>query len=152
MQPLPDDVAELLTRDRAAALGASFVIGARHPDILLWAARMIGADWSQPKPAPKSNGSKRKLNGADRRLAARDKADEALVEAMKADPDATIGDWAESIGKSRTSTVTALHRLRDADRVESVEGRWKLTAPREPPPKWTKPVSAAHRAAEHHLT
>ena len=69
---------------------------------------------------------------------------------MRDAPTATIGDWPEAIGKSRTSTVTALHRLRDAGRAESVEGRWRLTEPlppREPPAKWTAPLSVRENRA-----
>jgi hypothetical protein len=44
-----------------------------------------------------------------------------LAEAMKANPDAQIATLAAEIGKSRTSTVTALHRLRDAGLAESLK-------------------------------
>jgi hypothetical protein len=76
-----------------------------------------------------------------------DQCDERLIEAMKANPGATIGALAEAIGKSRTSTVTALGRLRDADRAESLGGVWTLTEP--PAPKetarWVEPVAASRR-------
>ena len=42
-------------------------------------------------------------------------------------PEAMIGDWAEAIGKSRSSTLSALKRLRDADLAESIEGKWRLS-------------------------
>jgi hypothetical protein len=60
--------------------------------------------------------------------------------------DGVINDWATVVGKSRTSVVAALHRVRDAGLAESVEGKWRLTeepAPREPAPRWTAPLSAA---------
>jgi hypothetical protein len=44
-----------------------------------------------------------------------------LAEAMKANPDAQIATLAAEIGKSRTWTVTALHRLRDAGLAESLK-------------------------------
>jgi hypothetical protein len=70
--------------------------------------------------------------------------------AVDRDPGATIGALAEAIGRSRTSTVTALHRLRDADRAESLNGVWSLTEP--PTPKetarWIEPVAASRRARE----
>jgi hypothetical protein len=59
------------------------------------------------------------------------------------------------IGKSRSSVVTALHRLQDAGLVESVDRKWRLveeTAPKEPPPKWVSPVRGNDRAAHSHLT
>jgi hypothetical protein len=55
-----------------------------------------------------------------------------LVPATKANPGATIGALAEAIGKSRTSTVTALHRLRDADLAGSQSGVWSLVEPPTP--------------------
>ena len=70
-------------------------------------------------------------------------------------PGGSIGDWAAAIGKSRSSTVSALHRLRDAGLVESVGGKWRLIeepAPREPAPKWVAPVRGTDRAQQHHLT
>ena len=80
-----------------------------------------------------------------RRREARDADDKALLQAMRDAPEASIGDWAQAIGKSRTSTVSALKRLRDAGLAESVEGKWKLTeepAPHEPAPQWIAPLSA----------
>jgi hypothetical protein len=74
---------------------------------------------------------------------------------MKTAPGASIGDWAGAIGKSRSSVVSALHRLRDADLVETVEGKWRAVepgAPTAPPPKWVAPVRGADRAQQHHLT
>jgi hypothetical protein len=67
-----------------------------------------------------------------------------LIAAMKANPGASIAALAEAIGKSRTSTVTALGRLRDADRAESRTGVWSLTEPTAPKEtaRWTEPVSA----------
>jgi hypothetical protein len=57
-----------------------------------------------------------------------------------------------TIGKSRSSDVSALKRLGAAGLAESLEGKWKLTeepAPREVPPKWAAPLSGAHRAHAH---
>jgi hypothetical protein len=68
--------------------------------------------------------------------AQRDRDDEALVDAMRANPEGSIGDWTLTVPKSRTSVVSALHRLRDAGLAESVESKWRLVeepAPREPP-------------------
>ena len=91
-----------------------------------------------------------KLNGGDSRT----RDGENLLQAMRDSPEGSINDWAAAIGKSRSSVVTALHRLRDADLAESVEGRWRLAgapAPREA--RWTEPLSAAaareHRARAH---
>ena len=100
----------------------------------------------------------RRRNGAaadrayhERRREARDRDDQALLEAMRDSPEGSIGDWAAAIGKGRSSTVSALKRLRDAGLAESVQGKWRLNepdAPREPPPKWVAPLSAVreHRA------
>ena len=80
-----------------------------------------------------------------RRREARDRDDQALLEAMRANPDATISVWAETIGRSRSSTVSALNRMRNAGLAESVEGKWKLTeesAPHEPAPQWIAPLSS----------
>jgi hypothetical protein len=69
---------------------------------------------------------------------------------MRANPGASIGKLAEAIGKSRTTTVNALHRLRDADLAESVDRVWSLTEPPAPKetPRWTGPVGAQRRRVE----
>jgi hypothetical protein len=76
--------------------------------------------------------------------------DQALVKAMRSNPDGSIRDWSQTIHKSRTSTVSVLHRLRDAGLAESTTGRWRLVEEprREPSAKWIQPLSAAreHRA------
>jgi hypothetical protein len=87
-----------------------------------------------------------------RRRAARDADDQALLQIMRDSPGASIADWMSAIGKSRSSTASALKRLRDADLAESVEGKWKLTEeppPREPSPRWTEPLSAAREQRAH---
>ena len=72
---------------------------------------------------------------------------------MKSNTEATIGELATAVGKSRTSTVSALHRLRAAGLTQSAEGKWRLVkepAPREPPAKWIAPVSASSGRAHAH--
>ena len=99
----------------------------------------------------------RKANGVVRRartprLAKREADDQALLAALRSTPEGSINDWATTIGKSRTSCVSALHRLRDAGLAESREGKWRLTeepAPREPPAKWIELLSASQRAHAH---
>ena len=69
---------------------------------------------------------------------------------MRRNTEATIGDLSIAVGKSRSSIVTALHRLREAGLAQSAEGKWKLTeepAPREPPQRWVKPPSAVREHA-----
>ena len=83
------------------------------------------------------------------RREARDRDDESLLEAIRETPEGPIGGWAEAIGKSRSSVVAALHRLRDAGLADSVEGKWTLVeepAPRVAAPKWVAPLSAAGHA------
>jgi len=134
--PLSDSLAEQL-EDPTTALAAAVVIAGLHPGILEWAARTVSAE-----RGPEPRRRKAKANGAAR-LAKRERADEALVKALQLDPTLSIGGLARAIKKSRTSVVTALHRLRDAGLAESSSGRWKLTEelPREPPPKWAEPLS-----------
>jgi hypothetical protein len=69
---------------------------------------------------------------------------------MKANPGASIGELATAIGKSRTSTVTALHRLREAGLAESVDRVWSLVEPigPKPTPKWVAPLGAQRRRVE----
>ena len=88
-----------------------------------------------------------------RRRVWRDEDDSNLLAAMRRNTEATIGELATAVGKSRTSIVSALHRLRDTGLAESSGGKWRLVekpAPHEPSPKWTSPLSAAvareHRA------
>ena len=87
-----------------------------------------------------------KANGADEtRLSRRDQDDERPLDAMRRNTEATIGELAKAVGKSRSSIVTALHRLRDAGLAESAEGSWRLTEappPREPAAKWVRPLNA----------
>ena len=148
--PLSADFAATLRSDPVAALAAAFIIETHHPNVLHWVARAV-----QPV-APKRRRRKRSANGvhklaagADayvvRRRRKRDRDDQALVEQMRTNPEGSIGDWATTIHKSRTSCVSALHRLRDAGLAESIEGRWKLVAPeapRETAAKWIEPLSA----------
>jgi hypothetical protein len=151
--PLSADFAATLRSDPVAALAAAFIIETHHPNVLHWVARAV-----QPV-APKRRRRKRKANGVhkltasadaylERRRRKRDRDDEALVEQMRTNPEGSIGDWATVVGKSRTSIVSTLHRLRAAGMAESVEGRWRLTeapAPRVAPPRWVEPVSVASR-------
>ena len=174
--PLPDSVSATLRSDPTAALGALMVIASAHAELLSWVARIVCDATSaariepQPKPSephgveppavrkastpstsaqnaqPQSNGSAAHLA---LRREARDRDDENLRQAMRDSPASSIGDWAETIGKSRTSTVAALHRLRDAGLATNADKVWALVepgAPREPPPKWVAPLSAASHA------
>ena len=74
-----------------------------------------------------------------RRRAARDADDQALLQIMRDSPGASIADWAEAIGKGRSSVVSALKRPRAAGLAESFEGKWRLSAPE---------LAAAERNAE----
>ena len=140
--PLPDSSVSALQTCETAALAAAVLIASSFPDILAFAARVV-----EPPQGPSAAARPRKRG---RRCGERDRNDERLVAAMKANPNATIGALAEAIGKSRTSTVTALHRLRDADLAESRNGVWSLVKP--PTPKetarWIEPVAASRRARE----
>jgi hypothetical protein len=144
--------------DPTTALAALMVIAETHRDLFVWAFRTT----CEPSPEPllrrrrrKANGGHklanadphRKPRGGDRRLAKRETDDQALVEAMRRNTEATIGELATVVGKSRTSIVSALHRLRAAGRAQPVDGKWRLTEeppPREPAPRWVKPPSAVH--------
>jgi hypothetical protein len=169
--PLPDNVSVLLRADATAAMAAASIIANAHGDMLRWVAATIG---EAPRPDPKPVRSKSKLNGSrghrkakparrargldgylSRRRAQRDRDDEALLEAMRTAPQAAIKDWSDAIGKSKSSTVSALKRLRDADQVKNAGGRWGLVeqdAPREPAPRWVDKVRGTDRPREHHLT
>jgi hypothetical protein len=145
--PLPDSVSATLRSDPTAALGALMVIAGAHAELFRWAARAICVEApARAEPPPNAKGNdfelrggrppaarKRKSNGTDAHFAsrreARDRDDDNLLLAMRDSPDRAIGDWAEAIGKSRTSVVTALHRLREAGMVESIEGKWALVEP-----------------------
>jgi hypothetical protein len=151
---LPDSVVSTLRTRETAALAAAMIIAGSFPEIVSLAARVAGAPRGPPdapkpqKAAKRSNGHARRSDGRVRETP--DQCDERLAQAMKANPGATIGALAEAIGKSRTSTVTALHRLRDAGRAESLGRVWSLVEP--PAPKettrWIEPVAASRRARE----
>ena len=108
----------------------------------------------------KSNGAVRKPAASRgsyfaRRRAQRERGDEGLVEAMRLAPGGSINDWSDAIGRSRSSTVSALHRLRAAGLAECVDRKWALVAPGAPmatSERWTKPIRGDVRAAHAHLT
>ena len=162
--PLPDSVSATLRSDSTAALAALMVIAGAHAELFSWASRMVcGATPARVEPPPPkpartplarkvSTNAQSKSNATAAHLAsrrkARDRDDENLRQAMRDSPQAPIGDWAMAIGKSRSSVVAALHRLRDAGLVESIEGKWRLTeepAPREPPGLGRAPVGGVSR-------
>jgi hypothetical protein len=151
MPLLSEAFTAILQSDRAVALAAAVIIGANHSDVLEWVAKTIRRDAEPPpKRRQKRKGAAPRGNGAGTasRLAKRDRDDAALIEAMKAKPAGPIGDWAETIRKSRTSVVTALHRLRDVGRASNEDGVWALTEPSAPreAAKWVAPLSGAQRA------
>jgi DNA-binding transcriptional ArsR family regulator len=168
MPLLTDATAAVLRSDPVSALAAMFVIGRYHPELMLWAARAMGdapADVEPRLRRRKANGAEgrltrvrktsnghRKPRSDDPRLARRDEADEQLIEAMKANPGASIGDLAAAIGRSRSTAVATLARLRDAGLAESVDKVWRLVeepAPREPPAKWVRPLTADREQRVH---
>jgi hypothetical protein len=159
--PISEAFASTLRSDPTAALAALMVIAGAHRELYVWANHAICGATLQSEP-PKlhegGNGAKRPVavrrrrDGGDHRLAKRDKADERLVEAMKSASDASIRAWAKAIGRSRTSTVNSLYRLRDVGRAETSDGRWRLieeSAPKETS-RWAKPLSASARPSVHH--
>ena len=174
MTPLPEALASILKTNATAALAALMIVANAHRDLFNWASRTIIGDAPAPDlgpqwrsngggrvrnatKSPKRNGVHREPhgNGAVRRRAERDKADSALAEAMRDAPGATIGDWAHAVGRSKSSTVSDLHRLRDAGLAENVERRWRLieepAAPKEAP-RWVAPLKGKDRSSQAHLT
>jgi hypothetical protein len=119
MVPLPPEVVASL-EDPTSALAAAFVIARVHPDLLAFVARTVCGEEPEPQPGRRrgrgrkanGNGDRKPRNG-DPRLPSRDEADERLIAAMRKNPDGVINDWVMIVGKSRTSVVAGLHRLRD---------------------------------------
>jgi hypothetical protein len=161
--PLADSIAAALS-DRTTALAAAFVIGTRHADVLQWVAKSLLPDLElQPKPRSNSGGrvrrAPRRSNGhggprSDSRTTKRDADDEALLEAMRSNAEGPLAAWSEAIGKSRTSVVSALHRLKDAGLVANEDRLWTLVeepAPRVSSARWVEPLKARDRAAHAHL-
>jgi hypothetical protein len=149
------------------------VIAGAHAELFSWAARMVcdaaparASTNAQPEPPPRAKGNgvephrarrpaarKPKSKGVAAHLAlrreARDRDDENLRQAMRDSPASSIGDWAKAIGKSRTSVVAGLHRLRDAGLATNADKAWVLVepaAPRAAAPRWVAPLSAASHA------
>ena len=170
---LLSDAAAAHVRDPTFALASAFLIARYHPDVMAFVARTVCGDAPAPdlepplpsKPnrrvcnvtkTPKRNGVHREPrgNGADSRRAKRDADDAALVEAMRVDPAGPLGAWSVAIGKSRTSVVSALHRLKDAGLVANEDRVWALVEqlePRAPPSAWTKPLRGTDKSAVAHL-
>jgi hypothetical protein len=166
--PLSDAVVATLKADPCAALAAIMVIANAHGELMAWALRSLGAleaasENKAALAAPKPNGcgkSRRaggKLDVAAyqaRRRSQRDADDERLIETMKEAPEASIKEWGTAIGKCRTATVHALHRLRAAGLVENEDGAWALVKPSTPgqpaasASPWIAPLSGA-RVARH---
>jgi hypothetical protein len=156
--PLSEAVVAVLQSDPTAALGALMVIAGAHAELFGWVTGVVFGEEPEQEPRRRRKRRKTKANGAtgkdpylDRRRAQRDADDQALLKAMRSNREGSIADWATMIGKSRTSCVSGLHRLRAAGLAESVGGWWALVKqeePREPAPKWIEPLSAAreHRA------
>jgi hypothetical protein len=151
--PLPDSTVSILRTNETAALAAAMIIAGSFPGILDFAAGVAGAAHKvavpdAPKPQRAGRGRPKRGNGHVRETP--DQCDERLIAAMRANPCASIGKLANAIGKSRTTTVTALHRLRDADLAQSLDRVWSLVEPTEPKPtpKWVDPVSAQRRRVE----
>jgi DNA-binding transcriptional ArsR family regulator len=135
------------------------LISTSHRGLLDWFSRTVCGDTPEPQPqakpklngaarsARKANGHRKPRNDAGDRYLTRRRAASVFrrIAASKFESSSTIGDLAIAVGKSRTSIVSALHRLRAAGLAESIEGRWKLSeepAPRSLPEKWTAPLSA----------
>jgi hypothetical protein len=148
---LPDSVVSTLRTDETSAL-AALIIASSFPDIASFAARVAGAPHAPkvdaPEPPKRIRARPKRNNGRVRE--APDQCDERLIAAMKANPGASIGKLADVIGKSKTSTINALHRLRDAGLAESQDRVWSLIEPPAPKetPRWTGPVSAQRRRVE----
>jgi hypothetical protein len=148
-----DSVVSTLRTDETAALAAAMIIAGSFPDIATFAARIAGAP-NGPPNAPKLQRAAKRRNGHGGRCGARretpDQCDERLTAAMRANPGANIAVLATAIGKSRTSTVSALHRPRDAGLAENLDRVWMLVEPAEPKPtpKWIAPVSVQRRRVE----
>jgi hypothetical protein len=150
--PLPDSVVSTLRTNESAALAAAMIIAGAFPDIASFAARVADAPPKVTAPdAPKPRRVPKRRKGHGRRVReAPDQCDERLIAAMRTNPGASIEKLADAIGKSKTSTINALHRLRDADLAESMDRVWSLTEPPSPKetPRWTGPVSAQRRRVE----
>ena len=63
VEPLPDDVVDLLRSDSTAALAAVLVVNAAFPNIVSWAARAFGVQ-AQPKRSVDGGGG---ASGGDER-------------------------------------------------------------------------------------
>jgi DNA-binding transcriptional ArsR family regulator len=155
-------------QDRTAALAAAFVIAHRHPEILQWVAETIAPPPAEPVHYGKTNGSasaakakvkvKPKSKGSttydhlERLRAKRDSDDLALLEAMRTSPRAAVPDLARAIQKSKSSVMTALHRLEEAGMVAHEDHAWMLIGdePKPPPEKWVSSLSAATARAHAH--
>jgi hypothetical protein len=112
----------------------------------------------EPKPngcrrdKPRREGAKLDVAAYQaRRRGRRDADDERLIETIRLAPGASIREWGSAIGKCRTATVQALHRLRDAGLIENDDGNWALVEPQPASavaPRWIEPLSGA-RVARH---
>ena len=169
VEPLPDDLVELLRSDSTAALAAVLVVNSAFPNIVSWAARAFGVQ-AQPKRSVDGGGGASGGDGGDggdgkdrndlpaRRGDASEHADQRLLALMRDNPGATIAQLTMLSGRSRSSTVLSLKRLEEAGLVNhGGHGSWAVIED-DPdpindetplPPKtadWVAPLSAKHVA------
>jgi hypothetical protein len=148
---LPDSTISILQSSETAALAGALIIAAAFPQVLDFAARVVAGPRRPTEPPKRARGRHKRLHRGNGRVHERetpDQIDARLLEAMKASPGAQIANLAEAIGKSKTTTVTSLNRLRDAGLADSIDRVWTLTdlpPPRDPPPRWTAPLSGTAR-------
>jgi len=138
-EPLPDDVVVRLRSDPTAALAAVLVVVTSFPNIVSWAARAFGGP-SHPKRRVEGGDEANGGDGRDgkdgkdgddwpssRRGPASDRADQQLLALMRANPGATIARLTKLSGRSRSSIVLSLSRLKAAGLVDH-RGRGSWTA------------------------
>jgi hypothetical protein len=142
--PLPSDIVIRLRSDSTAALAASLILAGSFPDIVSWALRAFSKS-GEPKPSMPNDGGKNRHAPKSKPAA---KSDQALLDVMRANPDASLADLIRLGRRPRTSTVLSLKRLEEAGLVEHPSKGVYTAVDQASPPKsaWIEPLSGTHVA------
>ena len=144
--PLPSDIVARLRSDSTAALAASLILAGSFPDIVSWALSAFSGKDSEPKVSVPQDGNRKNRHAPKSKPAA--KSDQALLDVMRANPDASLADLIRLGRRPRTSTVLSLKRLEEAGLVEHPSKGVYTAVDQASPPKsaWIEPLSGTHVA------
>jgi hypothetical protein len=151
LDPLSDVVVASLRTSETAALAAAMVIAGAFPEVLAFAAKVIGAPPAGRAVPKRVTRRPRRDNGhGGGRESGMRKRDDKLAAIIRETPTATIGGMARLLRVAKNTVRDGLERLEIAGVLEREGRSWRPAEPRPVPetPKWTAPVSARRHPVE----